>query len=189
MKPNTKLRLLYNKHWLSIHKCMKEFPGLSGPTVMHISDEYFASKKRLLIIGQQTFGWWRGDLEYLLKRYQEFNFGEEYYSSPFWNITSKVADVLRISRYAIAWTNLVKCDYKKMRPSPKIEDKVQEAFPVLEKEISILSPEIVLFFTGPNYDERLMSSLPGSSFDDVPNSRDYLVRITNPLLPKNSFRT
>jgi len=190
MKPNDKLHLLYKKHWPLLHTCMKDFPDLSGPTVMHISDEYFKSRKRLLIVGQQTFGWWRGNLDYLLKRYQEFNFGEEYYSSPFWNITSKVADILGVSRFAIAWTNLVKCDYKKNRPSPKIEARIQGSFPVLEKEISILSPDMVLFFTGPSYDERLVSSLPGSSFESVSNyARRYLARISNPLLPENSFRT
>lgn len=190
MNPNTRLRMLYKKHWPSINKCMKDIPNLSGPTVIDIPDSYFNSRTKLMIIGQQTFGWNRGSLERLLKDYRDFNFGEKWYQSPFWNMTSKITTILGVSRYSIAWTNLVKCEYKKQRPPENIEEKVQSAFPVLSKEISILSPDLVLFFTGPNYDERLLRSLPRSSFEKVGNYPErYLTQVSSPSLPKNSFRT
>ena len=190
MNKQNKLRSLYEKHWPPINKCMKKYPGLSGPTVMDISDAYFNSNVKLMIIGQQTYGWQRGSLETLLKAYRGFNFGKKYYPTPFWNMTSKITtDILGISPYSIAWTNLVKCDYKKMRPPEKIEDEVQEAFPVLQEEISILAPDIVIFFTGPKYDDRLEKSLPGSTFRTIRNyDQRHLARISNPILPIKSIR-
>lgn len=190
MNRQIKLHSLYQEHWPSIYKYMKKHSGLSGPTVMDISDAYFTSHTKLMIVGQQTYGWERGNLEALLQAYRDFNFGEDWYRSPFWNMTSKIADILGISRHSIAWTNLVKCDYKSGRPPKDIEEKIQTAFPVLQKEISILSPDVLIFFTGPNYDERLKVSLPGTFLDAVSSHKPrFLSRISNPRLPANSFRT
>jgi len=194
MNKQRELRSLYKKHWPAIDNCMKKYPGLSAPTVIDISDAYFNSPKRLMIIGQQTYDWGTGTLDFMLKDYGDFNFGERYYSTPFWNVISKVAKILGVDRYAIAWTNLVKCDYKcdskKGRPPKKIEVEVQEAFPVLADEISILAPDIIIFFTGPQYDDRLKKSLPGSTFEKVRNyDPRQLAKISNPNLPAKSIRT
>lgn len=190
MNSNAKLRLLYKKHWPAINKCMKKYPGLSGPIVMDISDAYFSSSTKLMIVGQQTYGWPRGGLDALLRAYRDFNFGEEWYQSPFWNMTSQIADILGISRYSIAWTNLVKCDYKQNRPAKSIEEEIRNAFPVLQEEISILAPHIVIFFTGPNYDNSLEKSLPGTIFRTIRYfDQRLLERVSHPILPKNSMRT
>jgi len=189
MNKQNKLRSLYKKHWHAIDNCMKKYLDLSAPTVMDISDAYFNSPKRLMIIGQQTYGWGTGTLDFMLKDYRDFNFGENYRSTPFWNVTSKVAKILGVDRYAIAWTNLVKCDYKKDRPPKNIESEIQEAFPVLADEISILAPDIIIFFTGPRYDDRLEKSLPGSTFEKVRNyDPRQLAKISNPNLPAKSIR-
>lgn len=190
MDPQVKLQTLYEKHWASLESLLIKTEGLSGPTLMYITDKYYKSPTKLMIIGQQTFGWPVGDIEKLMNFYREFNFGEKYYSSPFWNITKKVTEIIGISRDAIAWTNLVKCDLNETRPSQCIEDLIQGSFPVLEKEIEILSPDIIIFFTGNRYDQRILSSLSESSLATVDNyEMKLLTRVVTPSLPFKSFRT
>lgn len=190
MTKQNELRALYEKHWMAIDICIKKYPGLSGPILMNIPESYFNSKKKLMIIGQQTFGWDIGDIDKLLKCYFDFNFAENHVQSPFWNMTKKITEILGISRFSIAWTNLIKCDFNDGSPPDQISDEIFKAFPVLKNEIEILTPEIIVFFTGHSNDGKILQALPGSNFNSVPNYTDnVLSRVVNSVLPINSIRT
>lgn len=55
-------------------------------------------------------------------------------------------------------TQLVRFDYNKKRPTLSVEELLQEEFNVLPMKISTLTPDIVVFLTGPNYDERIIKT-------------------------------
>jgi hypothetical protein len=57
---------------------------------------------------------------------------------------------------------------------------------LLQAEIEITKPSVVVFFTGPSYDHRLASTFPGLSFE---TSSRRLSRVFHPLLPRHSYRT
>jgi uracil-DNA glycosylase family 4 len=157
---------------------------------MNVPNSYFEARKRLMIVGQQTYGWENGNIDELLRCYKAFNFGENYHASPFWNITSKICNIMGISRFAIAWTNLVKCDFREERPPLHLEERIQEAFPVLREEVDILQPDLLIFFTGPAYDERIAKSFKNISFRALDEfSYNTLATVVGPDVPANTLRT
>ena len=76
---------------------------LEGPLLMDLT-QYWKQPVKLLIIGQETKGWNSEykDIESLKKTYREFNMGEGYYSSPFWNLTRKLESKVGIPAYSCA---------------------------------------------------------------------------------------
>jgi hypothetical protein len=190
MNQQIKLNKLYRKYWKNVTSIINQHPALSGPILIKISEKYINSEIKLMIIGQQTLDWWQGNIKRLLNKYEKFNFAENYYSSPFWNVIRKVEKIIRIAPYSIVRSNLIKCDYKKTRPPYKIENELQKAFPVLEDEIKILKPDMVIFFTGPNYDYNLMEALPGTKLIKMNKYNSIkLCRIINSNCPYHSYRT
>ena len=126
-----------------------------------------------------------------LKCYEDFNFGEHYYSSPFWNITRNVGSALGIDKYAIAWSNLNRCDRNGKRPPVEIENQLRVLLPVLLGEITILNQTLSFFYTGPCFDEHIKQAFSGSRFEPAENTFEErkLSRIHYDLLPHHTYRT
>lgn len=63
--------------------------------------------------------------------------------------------------------------------------------PLVRKELSLLSPDVCVFFTGPYYDLVIANAFENCSFDvaqaDV--SCRELAKLSHPALPERSFRT
>ena len=60
---------------------------------------------------------------------------------------------------------------------------------ILEEEIKIINPDIVLFLTGPYYDYYIEKQLKGVEFKTVENyGIRQFARVEHEALPKNSFR-
>ena len=67
--------------------------GLSNPLFLHVFEDYAAARKRLLIVGQQTYGWYgelkrdhfmserSAQVERMVRRYREFDRGKKYRST------------------------------------------------------------------------------------------------------------
>ena len=85
---------LYEENWHKIMNVYKRHSGLSSPILIKAPISYFSQNVKLMIIGQQTQGWCNGNIDDLLTCYNDFNFGESYYSSPFWNVTRKIESAL-----------------------------------------------------------------------------------------------
>jgi hypothetical protein len=158
---------------------------------MHLS-AYFQQTKKLLIVGQETYGWHckYADVEAQLEFYLNFNMGEKHYSSPFWNITRKVESILGIERYSCAWSNLNRFDHGGGPPEGKILEEVAKLDFLVKEEIQILKPDICLFYTNWKYDHRIKALYPGVQFHDVeglPNG--HFARLFHDELPKVTLRT
>ncbi len=171
-------------------------PGLSAPFVVAPDARYRDAAVRLMIVGQETFGWGEGIdrgqsaeqlVEILREWYRSFNLGANYRSTPFWSAADHIFRSLNPSTDARAflWSNLVKMDMGRRRVTPEVEERVA-ALRLLQREISEFSPEVVVFFTGPRYDERLAMSFPGARFE---TAGPLLARVIHADLPTRTFRT
>ena len=86
--------------------------------------------------------------------------------------------------------NLFKLNQNNTRPSPEVEEIICSNFPLLPYEIKALNPDLVIFFTGPYYDERLKKTFAGAVLDTVDDlPLNLLSRIKHAKLPYHSYRT
>lgn len=183
---------------------------LSYPLLVNAFPEYFKSRIKLFIVGQQTKGWSlydsKGDHWYginrnyspddlirrLLDVYKGFNLGQNYYNSPFWRSSHRLYCKLNPSgpEYGFLWSNLIRIDQDQRRLAPDIEESVCNVFPILQQEIELAKPDVLIFFTGPNYDSRLENTFNGLTYGVIKGyALRTLARIQHNDLPTNSFRT
>lgn len=190
MQQQQKLTELYSSYFDQVQDLQSRYDGLSGPLLIHIPESYFRQKTRLMVVGQQTAGWERGSIDDLLQCYQGFNLGEKYKSTPFWNMIRKMETIFSIEPYAMIWSNLNRCDYKLKRPPRKIEMQMTFSSEMLLKEIEILKPDIVWFFTGPSFDEKLDHIFQGIQYQEITGfSIRAAAKLSHGKLPRKSFRS
>ncbi|MDI6710309.1 MAG: hypothetical protein QME76_06440 [Bacillota bacterium] len=174
------LRKVYDEYLSALGNSLKGIDPsrlqLSNPLLIDVPDSYLSSPVKLMIVGQQTFGWWgcfgqglgNDPVATLLSRYRDFNLGKDYVRSPFWRVAHKLAKGINATGdCAFVWNNLVKVDQGGKRPDPILEDLICGCYPILESEIKILKPDIIVFFTGPYYDSRIQATFSEVQFADV----------------------
>lgn len=163
--------------------------GVSGPLFISEPLAYWESGVRLMIVGQQTCGWpdVSVGLEGLLRAYREFDLGREYTASPFWQASHELSRGVNSEgpERGFVWSNLVKVDQYNERPEPEVEDAIWD-LALLNRELEVLEPDAVVFFTGPHYEERLRETFPGVRYHMLTPD---VVRLAHPDLPANAFRT
>lgn len=153
---------------------------------------YASSSNRLLIIGQETKGWnyFVNDFERQMQTYEEFNVGDGYYSSPFWNVIRKVEKALGNPPHSCAWTNISKFDLDGGRSYDEYESTIANIDNILIEEVNIIKPDVCIFFTGPNFDHRVKGIFEGIKYNTIEDwSLRELAQLSHPSLPVNSFRT
>lgn len=121
-----------------------------------------------MIVGQQPFGWsggpntsWDNDeseVDALLNLYRKFDLGGHYRATPFWSFSHKIAAQINESEKSFLWSNLLKVDKDGQRVEPVEEDQLK-SIGLLAEEIEIIHPDVILFFTGPDYDSVLCKHL------------------------------
>jgi hypothetical protein len=87
--------------------------------------------------------------------------------------------------YAFVWSNLVKVDQNGRRPQPEVEDRIAR-LRLVQTEVRILKPDVVIFFTGSEYDMRLRDTFVDTQFTVCEGD---LAKVSSPELPEKSFRT
>ena len=176
---NKLLANLYSSKWdkLQIEICkinsdneLKTKP--TNPLLLVVDNEeiYQSADIKIMIFGQETNGWYEEDntIEGIFNGYDTFfNNGKCYkYGGQFWNGFNRFIQSLQ-HKYPDKtikpiWNNIVKigCSDRKGFPPNYIYDIEKQCFSVIKEEIEILKPNIILFFTGPNYD-RIISDIFG----------------------------
>lgn len=185
---------LYRANQSGFKAVLDAHPGedMAGPHLMSPNALYPLQKHRLLIVGQETGGWsYHVDhLAQQMRVYEEFNLGERYYASPFWNVTRKVERALGIAPYSCAWTNISKFDHNNGRASGDVAVSISKMDWILREEIRILEPSICLFYTGPAFDGRIRELFPNVEYVEVEGFDERrLVQLEHPSLPKHSYRS
>lgn len=187
------LRELYQDNKVALEKVREAFMNedLEGPLLMELCDYYNQSVK-LFIIGQETAGWCcdYNDHNALLGTYKNFNMGEGYYSSPFWNITRKIEDIIGIPHYSCAWSNINRYDHNGGEPKGDILNAIRTLDYLILEEVSAIRPDVCLFFINRKYDYRLRELYPGIQMETIDGLPfNHFVRLRHASLPKYSFRT
>lgn len=190
---NARLASEYSKFLPACQRLAAERPGLSKPLLLKVPSGYASCARKLMIVGQETLGWGSNegwDVEELMNGYQDWNLGEAY-RSPFWSAAHQIAKALSPDgpERVFLWSNLVKMD-EGGRPPHSVEEEIAK-HPILQTEIAICRPDTVIFFTGPNYDDRIRATFPATVFTRASAAwpERAFAQLRHPELPKHSFRT
>jgi hypothetical protein len=182
-KINLQLKAEYEKYLTIIKNTDKNeianYDNHSLPLLMSVSQEYLASKTRILFVGKETYGWHEqlsninsSNAEEIIDKY---GFDQMKWNTPFWRFVKNTCEDLNIqcdktndktkSKYGFMWTNISKMDVNKK--SPKFVNGKHQfyGFNLLEKEIKILDPHIVIFLTSIGYDQLIEFAIPGIFFE------------------------
>lgn len=203
MTPREQLAQFYNSLKNRAPLNLDEYSDLIGPDLIWLDDEYLNSNPRIVIVGKEQRGWdytypefisdW--DISDAIAAYREFDFGVNYYASPFWQFFHAV----RLSafpdegeaRRKILWTNLIKfvaADESSILWKPYAEAAIQLQRDILITELTIARPNICLFVTGPNYDFMLQRYFEGVLFEPLELPVRQFARLSHPNLPQHSYR-
>lgn len=174
-KTNECLKKLYESRWDKlIHNGKGK--GAAHPLLIKVADEYDSSDYKIMIFGQETYGW-HGDLgdgnidiEGLMKDYKGFFYGEnagrerlkKKNKRAFFNRRNFkfFQEEIKVDgkKIAFIWNNLAKIGNSqnskhkgKGRQTKQIKDIEKEYFNLLDDELNILDPDIVIFRTGNRY--------------------------------------
>lgn len=210
---NHKLTELYQGNWdsyllgrnlLTRKKALGENLDYTRPLLIKLKDEqaYMLADKRVMILGQETNGWAEGGEmtpENSMNKYVEF-FGDGEnvkWKGPFWNETKRFIRLLKKKfpeqKIAYTYNNVVKIGKSSGIgfPGETIYQIEMNHFDILKKEIDILKPQLLLFFSGVNYEDRIRNKLGDFSKETVKSfSHDKLCRLV--FADKNlpiAFRT
>lgn len=202
---NERLSSFYRSIWGDLVRDLAGHGALSCPLLVEVPLTYTQGAHRLLVVGQETNGW-RGPLgkrvqaapgeiadpiAELLSAYRGFERGRYYRSTPFWRCAHQIQRLLNLGSdpYGFLWSNLLKVDQGYDRPSRAVEDAILH-HRLLPKEVELAAPSVVVFFTGPEYDEVLRKTFPGAALEPVPHEKPRLLaRVRHKALPQHSYRT
>lgn len=215
MDAKDKLRELYRSHWPALCDALRPIvnnPEYSvkptGPLLLwpyHDDTEYENAEVRVMIFGQETNGWsgiFNPDAPAAeeVSRIQQDIYDDFYneealhYRSAFWNgfrlFTRMLNAAYPNKNIKYAWNNIIKIgkDHAKNRPPQYIYDVEMSCFNVVQDEIDILKPQILIFLTGPNYDKNIIDKFPNARMSplddnimnlDIPNV-DFAFRTYHP---------
>jgi hypothetical protein len=188
---NHRLLELYTKHESEIYgitsRCSEE---MEGPFLIAPNEAYWNSPLKIAFVGQETNGW-ESEREILaqMAAYSAFNLGEAYYSSPFWNVIRKLEDAITGTTYSSAWLNLHRYDEGGQRPSWDNQIILSELDFIVLEELKILAPDVVVFLTGPDYDQRITALLQADYLPVGEFPTRQFSQIQSPVLSATIFRT
>lgn len=208
MEPSEEFRSLYQNRvpvFLDVlrtsSRIVEEHQEICGPFLMDCWDgEYSRAGTRLLIIGQETCGWTSlsdclgnpDAIRLLMDEYRSFDLGAKCKSTPFWQYAHRVNAHLNgaDNRRSFQWTNLFKLDQCCGQPDLWLQEMQFRSFNILADEVRIIEPDIVVFFTGPDYDHAVLKSFPGLTWEKAiaQISSRKLARVSHEHLPDKAFR-
>lgn len=195
----------------------EELIQLSNPFLIKCLPSYKKAKKKVLFVGQETNGWesFKESLEtfnygntetnrdqiiqYLQWMYEDFRYHRKWDYTPFWKGMRRLYQVIdnEGSDDGFLHTELVRFDLNQKRPPKYIEDLLQKEYNVLPMEIKALRPDVVIFLTGPDYDDRLRATFNNAyvlgdqlNFEPIDGFKtNELIHLSHPILPFHTYRT
>lgn len=167
-KINKLLKEIYNRLKISENEYLINIENISGPFLMSCNnDEYIKSKYKIMVVGQQTNGWLNLKNIYgnpdptttLMEKYEELNIIT--YGSPFGRFCKKINEKLngKENKYGLQWNNIWKFDQYCNKCDLFLEECQIRWFNVLQDEISILNPDIIIFCMTQKYLDKNLSRI------------------------------
>jgi len=203
---NQELTELYERHWVGLECEVNKLPIDLRPThplLIMLPDKvaYHNAEIKLMIVGQETNDWegmfGRHSVRMLQDIYKRFVVENNYSNkSTFWRYIKKWSGLIEAanpkSSVSVVWNNINKMGRVGTIGKPNKESRwiAEKHFAVFEEELKILKPDIVLFFTGPYYDDALEVYLPGIILQNIKEgTAKQIVHCKHPALPKLTYRT
>nr|WP_319997633.1 hypothetical protein [uncultured Draconibacterium sp.] len=193
-RTNAKLKTLYEEFLpkisgqvFCINKQLSEKNKATNPLLIKIDQEYINAKMKIMFFGQETNGWhmemdgtgkFHGEIEPLLQLYERFYLKRGCYSygGQFWNGINRFKQKLKtceLDTFGLTWNNVVKIGRcGKGTPHKEILNIQKRNFKVIEKEIEILKPDFLVFFSGPNYDHLINEMVGPTKFTTIKNFKE-----------------
>lgn len=165
---------------------------MAGPLLLSPNEKYAEQPFPFLVIGQETNGWvyYLDDLPKQMEVYEQFNVGINYRSTPFWNMTRKIENLLGNEAHSCAWTNISKFDVNGGRAKGEQADLISSLDNIVVSEIEILKPKFCMFFTGPSFDSRIRKVFQGLEMELIDGfSLNQLCKLKHKDLPDMTFRS
>lgn len=183
MTTNSKLITLYADKYkdlapvlIKTNNCiLDEKNKATNPLLLRVDQSWENSRLKVMIFGQETNKWgWRQEvdgstnlfeynlnsIEHLLQLYYDFFFIRNGIYSPFWQFFNSIKKYLQDRCDAsVVWNNINKIGILEAGCSSQIYDITKSFFNIVKDEIDILKPDIIIFLTGPRYDDKIKDSL------------------------------
>lgn len=170
----------------------------SYPLLMKAFSDYEKSKRKILFVGKETYGWIDTmnnvenlNADYIMDCYREFEFAKEYRgrNSPFWRFVRTCHNRINGDNApnGFLWTNFSKCDSNGTTPNYELQMMNKNGFELILEEIKITKTDTVIFLTGWNYEhqfQRVFNPLQYKTLDE-----NYLYQCIHPALPTHSYMT
>jgi hypothetical protein len=200
MSTEQRLEELYRSVWPRIWH-LRNVPHVSLPLFISRTDLYESADLKLMVIGQQTHTWFgmlekfeEADpvlaVEKIQRYYSAFDLGGKKMGSPFWQAAHDLQSQLfpSVPPNGFIYSNLYPCDQKGDRPRDFLGAELRQ-LRMVPREIKILGPHAIVFFTGPYYDQEFDEYFTGWKQTDVGNGK-WIQRLHHhDLLPERTFRT
>lgn len=192
MKVNEQLLELYNSKYPELKKALFDYNSkimdktteemcATNPLLIKVNSEWENSNLKILIFGQETNFWAReagnnqndslfcGDVDPVINVYQDFFLGNQMYNSPFWNEFKRIKNSLdnENKKISVLWNNVIKIGRQGIGNVEEINIITKKYFDVIKEEINILKPDVIIFFTGPNYDNHIQNFISDFEFKQI----------------------
>ena len=202
---NQKLLKLFESKWGIVEKVCNAIKNKELKIVLHLAcvpPNYEKMKYKILIVGQENDGWEMEDnarlsmfatLDFLDSK--DYNDIRPFFSFPykFCKSINNLGNIQDSKKTYFTWVNLKAFSFDKKPKMPlnkEAQDIIDNEFNILEEEIKIINPDIVLFLTGQKYDEYIKKQLKGVQYYNVENyDTEDFARLEHPILKnKKAFR-
>lgn len=199
---NQKLLKLYESKWDVVLK-IRNATTNSEELVFHsscIPPNYNEMKNKILVVGKKTNGWeFKENAKESMLFTLDFLYSTQHNNKMSFTFPYKFCKSINnynyqnvIKKTYFAWVSLDKFSYdtnNRIQLNDEARHIVDNEFNILEKEIEIINPDIVLFLTG-DYDKYMKKQLDGVKFHKLGNCECDIARVEHKVLDKRiSFRT
>ncbi len=187
---NQKLEELYVSKWENLKNYLNEIVENENYTIKPTNplllkhrdcEAYENSEIRLMIIGQETNDWGGcfhkevDDMDEIIEIYTDFYSGYNFenhrgfFKNHFNSFLKLVKNKYPEKTISCFWNNVIKVGKAndKNIPPQYILELEQKYFSVLKDEIEIIKPNVILFYTGHNYDKYVIHHFPELVKEDI----------------------
>jgi hypothetical protein len=206
---NEELYELYASKWEGVSAALltsveEDEKTPTHPLLLYVDDEeaWQNADLKVMIFGQETNDWenWPKpvkSIEHLRSVYDGFfNKGKCWSYGGFWNGIARFQELLNKKypekKIRYLWNNIVKVGLadEAGRPLPCMYDEIErDNFHVIPDEVNILKPNVLIFLTGPKYDDLIRENFGEVGYTPLPPFQEReLARLSLPAA-KFAFRT
>jgi len=205
---NTQLEDLYRSHWVKFSSELNKIVNSdeygvkpTNPLLLKHPDidSFESSDIRVMIIGQETNQWegvFYNNFDDILNVYPGFYPGYKYgYKGYFKNHFNNFLELLEQKfpdkKISCFWNNVIKVGKANDKGAPPkyILELEQKYFSVLQDEINIIKPNVVLFYSGYSYDQYIEHQIPNLVKEDIAGFDSNILQLFKIKNVDFAFRT